>query len=449
LLGFLLVAFLVSRPVYQLSQNEYSSSPLDEMLVAAVAMFAPFGVLRLSKTPLGMKFLLAAAAYVAMIMVSSFSHDYSFERGRTVFYVGLLLDLKMLVLFFGVYNLSQGEATGRKDRTIDLVVLALIAIAVLNSFVVLRDVFSNGVGIDGSPLKMRGPFYRPNGLFHHPVASAQVTLMGLIASLGRIARRNNVVNFSVAGFLFSILLAHISVKEIVVGFLALVAYIMLYIRKDMLLKAVLAMLGAAIVGGVLASPIGDQIIGRTAYYASDEGSDTVRRALYAGGWQIAVDLAPLGSGASSFASEGSRMEGYSSLYFSYGVFGRWGASYSKDDYLVDVYWPKVMAESGFIGLGLLLLTVLIPLSAAWRLLRRWRAPEDFVLVTSMAGILIISVASPALSEEFSGVIFFSFAAIALARWNAVAFRMNGTRFRDRHLDRRIPALALEGRTGRH
>jgi hypothetical protein len=416
LLGGFIGFFLIARLIYQLFQSEYDSSFLDEALVAAMGLFAPIGVLRITKTSKGLGFLLAAMAYFSVVLASSLLHDYSFERGRRVFYIGLILDLKLFVLFFGAYALAIADAQrGRSGASIRFIMLILIVVALANSLQVLRDILGNGVSLDGTDLRMRGPFYRPNGFFHHPVASAQVTLLGLIASLGFLAKKPSAGRLFTALFLLAILMLNISVKEIIVGFLAVAMFVLIYVRNDLVTKAMAVFAGLACLAVIVVSPVGDQITDRVAYYTGDEGADTVRRVLYRGGFEIAREMAPLGSGTSTFASEGSRIDGYSSLYFSHGVFGRWGASYGNDQFLLDAYWPKIMAEAGFFGMAFFLLTILIPLACSLRLLRAGRQAEDFVLFSAMGGILVISIASPALSEEFTGVIFYVFSALAIAR----------------------------------
>src|SRR3546814_17099990 len=90
---------------------------------------------------------------------------------------------------------------------------------------------------------------------------------------------------------------------------------------------------------------------------------------------IANDLMPLVAGASTCGSQGSRTDGYSSLYFSYGVYGRWGASKENDRYLLDTFWPKVLGETGYAGLFFFVMTVGILDSAAFRMMVDWRSEE--------------------------------------------------------------------------
>src|SRR3546814_7180781 len=97
---------------------------------------------------------------------------------------------------------------------------------------------------------------------------------------------------------------------------------------------------------------------------SDWSSDVCSSDLYSASVDIANDLMPLGAGSSTFGSQGSRTDGYSSLYFRYGVYGRWGASKENDRYLLDTFWPKVLGETGYAGLFFFVMTVGILVSAA-------------------------------------------------------------------------------------
>src|SRR3546814_17632874 len=97
---------------------------------------------------------------------------------------------------------------------------------------------------------------------------------------------------------------------------------------------------------------------------------------------------PLGAGSSTFGSQGSRTDGYSSLYFRYGVYGRWGASKENDRYLLDTFWPKVLGETGYAGLFFFVMTVGILVSAAFRIMVVSRLPEDALLFAGFAGILV-------------------------------------------------------------
>src|SRR3546814_12746281 len=65
------------------------------------------------------------------------------------------------------------------------------------------------------------------------------------------------------------------------------------------------------------------------------------------------------------------------------------------------------------------MTVGILVSAAFRIMVVSRLPEDAFLFAGLAGILVISVASAALGEEFTAVLFYALGAIALARASVI------------------------------
>ncbi len=422
--------FLIGRLIYQLFQSEFAASPLDEILVVAIGLFAPLGIILLSKTRNGLKFILYTCAYIAIILASSLLHEYSFERGREVFYTSLALDLKFFALFFGAYALALRSAeTGVSQRNVELIMKVLVFVAVINSIQVFRDLVGNGVGLDGTPLDIRGGFHRPNGFFHHPVASAQIVLFGFIASLGFLARGATPRRLGSAAFLFLVLMVHISVKEIIVGCLCLMMFVLLYVRNNAFTKFISILVALTAIVSVFASPVGNEVASRISYYTGEEGTDTVRRALYHGSFEIAGELMPIGSGTGTFASEGSRTNGYSSLYFTHGVYGLWGATYKNDSFLLDTFWPKIIAETGVLGLLFFVLTIAVLVGAAWRLVLATRTPEDFVLFSSMTGILVISVATAALGEEFLGSLFYVFGAMALARATVLLPRSAGRRRR--------------------
>src|SRR3546814_5219348 len=99
-------------------------------------------------------------------------------------------------------------------------------------------------------------------------------------------------------------------------------FVLLFVRSDAFTKAISALLGIVALGLVFTSVAGDQVAKRISYYTGEQGEDSVRRVLYSASVDIANDLMPLGAGSSTFGSQGSRTDGYSSLYFRYGVYGR-------------------------------------------------------------------------------------------------------------------------------
>src|SRR3546814_228081 len=199
----MVVIFLMARLGYASFGTKQGSTPLYEILVGCVVLAAPFGVRSLTQSARGVRFLAYFIAYAGVLLASSYLHPYSFERGAHVFYIGLALDMKFFALFFGAYALAAHRV--RKDggmTAIRWLLWALILVACVDSIQVIRDVMGNGTGFDGLPLSRRGPFYRPEGLLFHPVASAQAALFGFLASLALLAKRVTPARVGMTAFLF-------------------------------------------------------------------------------------------------------------------------------------------------------------------------------------------------------------------------------------------------------
>lgn len=94
------------------------------------------------------------------------------------------------------------------------------------------------------------------------------------------------------------------------------------------------------------------------YYIHGMGS-YARSVLTLKGLEIAKDYFPFGTGWSTFASYGAE-KNYSPLYFIYGISNHQELGILYKKYLTDVYWPSVIAESGFLGfICIVLLLILI------------------------------------------------------------------------------------------
>src|SRR3546814_3115417 len=128
----------------------------------------------------------------------------------------------------------------------------------------MRCVVGNVTGLDGLSLGRRGPVYRPGGFLRRPVASAQVAVFGFLASLALLTKRVTLIRIGIAVFIFLMLLVHLSVKEIIAGCLALMLFVLLFVRSDAFTKAISALLGIVALGLVFTSVAGDQVakIGR-------------------------------------------------------------------------------------------------------------------------------------------------------------------------------------------
>lgn len=132
-------------------------------------------------------------------------------------------------------------------------------------------------------------------------------------------------------------------------------------------------------------------------YADPYAPTTARGVLYATGWELAANDAPLGAGFGRFGGYASQVY-YSPIYTEYGLSDVYGLSPDNPAYLQDTYWPHVLGETGWAG-TLILLGFFVFL---WREVQRLTVPSANAAVRLLAlgasaalvEALIESVASP-------------------------------------------------------
>jgi hypothetical protein len=135
---------------------------------------------------------------------------------------------------------------------------------------------------------------------------------------------------------------------------------------------------------------------QVATYTSSEA--TARARLYSTGNRIASDDFPLGAGFGRFASYASRKY-YSPVYQQYGLNRVYGLSREYPKYIDDVSWPSVIGETGYGGLGLYVLGLLLVIVALIRRLRRTAAKLKWAplgALCAMAVLLVDSLGDPTL-----------------------------------------------------
>jgi hypothetical protein len=131
-------------------------------------------------------------------------------------------------------------------------------------------------------------------------------------------------------------------------------------------------------------------------YTSSEA--TARARLYSTGGRIADDNFPVGVGFGRFASYPSRKY-YSPVYQQYGLNRIYGLSREYPKYIDDVSWPSVIGETGYGGLALYVLGLLVVIAAMVRRLRSTVARLKWAplgALCAMAVMLVDSLGDPTL-----------------------------------------------------
>lgn len=338
----LLVDFAVVRSADSLSGY------LDEIAVLFALPFAAMAALR--PPPGAMLAMLAFAAYAAAGIASGLFGPVGGYPFALVTGLALALDAKPFILMFAfAYALRGASGSG----ILRLLLHSLILIALINAPFALRDfLLSGGYSLYGSPLDMRAGFHRPHGLFHHATASVDISLLGTIAAGALWGTRKSSGMAMLFGGLLLVTMLHLVAKEIV-ALVLIVIIVILSMRFRQRNMQVLVRAVAVTLGLLLALPfaayVAPIIQGRLSDYI-EGGDDAIRTLMYLISVQLADANFPLGTGFGTFGSLPSYTIFYSPIYDQTGLAQLYGASRAYPHYLQDVFWPKVLGESGWPGL---------------------------------------------------------------------------------------------------
>jgi hypothetical protein len=129
-------------------------------------------------------------------------------------------------------------------------------------------------------------------------------------------------------------------------------------------------------------------------------SPDARVALYKTSALIARDEFPLGAGLGRYGSGTSR-DPYSPVYFRYGLDTIDGLSPDHPSFVSDTFWPRILGETGIIGLLALLLFTLVLTVQLWRTTRF--QSSDLVVRAFLLGAWMVFV--QALVESLASSMF--------------------------------------------
>jgi hypothetical protein len=161
--------------------------------------------------------------------------------------------------------------------------------------------------------------------------------------------------------------------------------------KRILLIFIAFGLGGALAMGALITNLEENM-----GYLQDVGvEEHVRFVMYFASFQIALDHFPFGSGAASFGSLASISNFFSPFYDLYGVSIVPTNSIEAVDNgthtILDTYWPHILAESGFIGVGLLIYLFLIPIRKSITAFKKFNLPAEIKFCAFVALCIPLSL----------------------------------------------------------
>ena len=233
----------------------------------------------------------------------------------------------------------------------------LILMAWVNLVFIFRDMVDGSQNIFGDRLLVRAGIPLPTGLYIHKAIPAQMGAFAVFACLVLIrfepnVRKRKIYAASLLVAAMQIMLSF-SVKEIIAFTIAIIFYLSSIGARIDYRKAFLATIAFTVLSaGVLVTDndVSRVVTERFSRYVGDESETRIRILLVNTSLKIANDRFPFGTGAGTFASAPSREMGYSPIYVQYRFYRYVGGRPDGEmNFLLDGFWPKVLAEGGWSG----------------------------------------------------------------------------------------------------
>lgn len=396
-------------PIFDLIYGS-RANPFDELTIIIVVSIAVFYTRSIVVSTTTLIAGVGFTVFIVFSLLSSLASEIEDFPIWPAYARGQLLDLKPFVVFLSAALILR---RGRADAGMHVLMIALIACGLINVPFALRDAFLTDMSVRGIPLQPAGLWSIPVGLFSIKVDSAQTCLLAYIASellfCDKCVRKERATKYFILSLVFLfVLLLHIAVKELVVAVFLFVSFRIRHGKFSSFIYLASAMfLAGAIALSPFADPIYSRVKSKLDIFVFNQGiSQTVRNRSYTASLEIAFDHFPFGTGPGTFLSAPSRTLGYSPVYEEYGISEIHGGSLSYDKHLLDVFWPKILGESGLIGLIGYLVFFLVPF---------WVSAKAFFAgsVTSLASVfpfpillssLVISLADSNIAGPIFGII---------------------------------------------
>ncbi|AWH51208.1 hypothetical protein C1925_19570 [Stenotrophomonas sp. SAU14A_NAIMI4_5] len=389
-------AFVIAKVLYLLLvQNENSPTPIDELMCLLLVPTIALGLSRRwrAHAPLLVPF----GIFSIIGIVSALLSPYGGVPQPMASLYDAALESKLLIVFLAFHIISLRSTAHRKD--LSQICWIFLALGLANAPFVIVDLFSNGVGIHGQALVPRVGLFQPNGIFYSHTESVWVMLIASGCAYYLFLERKSIFRLLALAFITSLVVLHFSAKETIALFCAA-----MFIVNAGRGSAMRLMWGAGLLGLIVAvwnfTPVGAAVSGQLSYYLGQGSEEMARTALTTTSVKIANDSFPLGSGAGTFASAPSYKLGYSDVYRVYGLDRVYGISQETGNFITDVFWPKILGQSGYIGLIAYLIFIFRLGIPALRRYSSTRSHSSALASMAWIAAVIISLASVPFNNEF-------------------------------------------------
>lgn len=402
IVALLLSLYIALRFIYTIAVSvKYESTPVDEVFCI---ILLPTVILYVFNFP---AHFLKSGLFLLFYGVADILGIYIWKYGGvTQPYAGLLdaiLDVKYFIIYWALYFLIIRSSNLRISST--YVARSLIFFAIVNAPFTIHDSVV-GVNVYGQSLLYRLGMPQAQGLLRHQFDASVVAMLGTLAAFYLLVCKFSFNRLLCVVVCWVSLILTFSIKEnisVIISLVFLLSFVGITDRAKRLPLS-MAMLRLvpifAIAGALLIiSPVGTALFEQIGKYAGSNSEDQARTVLTKTSVQIANDHFPIGSGAGTFASSTSYKMGYSEVYSKYNLKYIWGASEENPTFLTDVFWPKILGQSGYVGLVFFIIALGVTL---WPSISSFFASASadswFCFSAVLCGLILSSSAAPYSAE---------------------------------------------------
>lgn len=311
---------------------------LDEVIPIILCLFASYYLYvkyqkNIFKELLSPKYRHFVISIIVVSLIGVFGNLFFRYQSFIPIAIDALTVFKGFIVYIIIYMLGCEDAfTVSKNQFINVskkIILIFFLLSIINLLIPIFPTGDSRFGIPSQCLFFTHPTY---------LATAGITLLIVLSFDAKSLKENWIYYIPIT---CTILLTQRSKAYMFIGVYYLLRVILINMDRKLNIKILLASLVGALVLG----------FPKIVTYLSNP--HWARTALMSKSINVAIDHLPLGSGFATFGTWYSGVY-YSPLYEKYELNNLWGLTSYDYAFLGDTYWPAILGQFGFIGLGIII-----------------------------------------------------------------------------------------------
>ena len=384
-------------------------SYLDEVVILSITIISILNILktgRINKNSLIFSILLII--FLALGVASSIINS---KSSSTTLIGGSFLAIKFWLIVVSLMNLSIDK--NAEKTLIDSVMFAekiVIIVAIFNFLFpnLYYTLFPN------SHISKRFGLLSICSIFDHPGKYGWFMLLSGIVHYVKFKRGEESKEFKYA--LISILFAIFSFRtKVIVGVVGCITYYLLFLDKKNVSKIMRNTLIIVTLSSLMLFVFSELIENTYTLYFTEVKGVSARQSLSQNSVVIATEYFPLGVGFGKYATWYSSKD-YSEYYYKYKMNRIYGLSPEFPSYIMDVYWPAILGETGVFGM-LIYIYMLVSIGRLLHTSLRYNKNSIFLYVSILLLIqtIIESFGEPSFNSSPQNILVGTIVGIAASR----------------------------------